>query len=113
MNYKTMKIEDIIKWCQDNNEVEWLKAKAAEKVDYKVYPTIKVAKVDENGNPVLSKKGKQLFANVADKSKEPAIEKRPITFIQIKQAFCEKFMPEIMPKSKAKKPSMYEIIKGL
>lgn len=29
MNYNTMKIEDIIKWCQDNNEVAWLKETAS------------------------------------------------------------------------------------
>lgn len=29
MNYKDMKIEDIIAWCKKNGEVEWLKEIAA------------------------------------------------------------------------------------
>jgi hypothetical protein len=28
MNYKDMKIEDIIAWCQKNNKVDWLKEAA-------------------------------------------------------------------------------------
>ena len=38
---------------------------------------------------------------------------RAITFIEIKRDFAKKFMPEIMPKSKEKKPSMFEKIKAL
>lgn len=34
MNYKDMKIEDIIQWCQANKQVDWLKEVAA-----KVYKT--------------------------------------------------------------------------
>ena len=113
MNYKDMKIDDIIKWCQDNNQVEWLKAKSAELVPCKVFPTVKVAKLNADGTPVLTKKGKQVFANVADKSKEPTVEMRPITYVQIKIAFVEKFMPELAPKKKTKEPSMYDRIKAL
>ena len=29
MNYKDMRIEDIIAWCQENKEVDWLKEAAA------------------------------------------------------------------------------------
>ena len=67
MDYKSMKIEDIINWCKANNEVEWLKA------------------------------------NVV----------KPNTYFQIKKAFCLKFMPEIMPKAKAKKASMYDLVANL
>lgn len=97
MNYKTMDINDIIAWCKENHEVEWLKATAAKKVEYKVYPKVK----GEDGKMH------------SDKSAKPKIEKRPISFIQIKIAFCEKFMPEIMPKKKEKKPSMYDLISML
>lgn len=34
MNYKDMRIEDIIAWCQENKQVEWLKQAAS-----KTYPT--------------------------------------------------------------------------
>ena len=100
MDYKSMKIEDIIKWCQENNEVEWLKKTASQKTKCEVYPRMKV--VNEKGKTV----------SVADKSKEPKIEERPISFIEIKKAFAEKFMPEIAP-AKAKKPSMYDLIASL
>lgn len=67
MNYKTMNLDDIVSWCQENNQVEWLKAQG--------------------------------------KAKK--------TFIEIKVNFAKKFMPEIMPKAKEKKPSMYDIINAL
>lgn len=76
MDFKTMKIEDIIEWCKANNQVAWLKETAA-----KTFPT-------ENGT-------------------------RQITFIEIKMAFAKKFMPEIMPVGKPKKPTMYELIANL
>ena len=67
IDYKTMNLDDIIDWCKENNEVDWLKKENA---------------------------------------------KKP-TFIQLKVAFAKKFMPEIMPKAKEKKPSMYDIINAL
>ena len=76
MDYKTLKIDDIITWCKANNQVEWLKAEAA-----KTFPT-------EDGT-------------------------RAITFIEIKVAFARKFMPEIMPEKKEKKPSMFDLINAL
>lgn len=95
MNYQDMSIEDIIQWCKDNNQVAWLKETASQKVEYKVYPRVK-----ENGRWRTDKTG------------EPKIEMRPISFIQIKIAFVNKFMPEIAPKAK-KKESMYDRIMAL
>ena len=91
MDFKTMNIDDIIKWCQDNGKVDWLKAKASEKREFKVYP-----KVD----------GK------TDKSQPPVVELRPISFIQIKKDFVEEFMPEIAPKAQ-KKETMFDKIMAL
>lgn len=106
MNFKTMDIEDIINWCKENNEVAWLKAKAKEKVEVKVYPRKKVIKTKEDGTTYKTTE--------ADKSKPYKIEKRDITFIQIKRDFCEKFMPELIPVAKEdKKPTMYDIIAAL
>lgn len=96
MDYKNMSIEDIITWCQQHNQVSWLKETAAKKMEYKVYPRVK----NEEGKLVV------------DKSAEPKIEMRPISFIQIKIAFVDKFMPEIAPK-KNKKPTMYDLIAAL
>lgn len=38
---------------------------------------------------------------------------RRITFIEIKKDFVEKFMPEIAPKAKEKKPTMFDLIAAL
>ena len=97
LDYKTMKIEHIIAWCQANNQVEWLKATASQKTAQKVYPKVKNAE------------GKM----VKDKTAKPSIVYTPISFIEIKTAFVEKFMPEIAPKKKEKKPTMYDIIANL
>lgn len=94
MDYKNLDINDIIKYCQEHNEVAWLKEIAAQKVPYKIYPRKKVD-------------GK----SVADKSQEPRIEMRPISFVQIKTAFLEHF--NLGTPAKPKEPTMYEIIANL
>jgi hypothetical protein len=94
-NYKDMKVEDIINWCVANNQVPWLQAKALETRPYKVYPKVKVD-------------GKMK----ADKTQEPVIEQRPISFIQLKLDFVNEFFPELAP-VKEKKQTMYDLIKNL
>jgi hypothetical protein len=73
LNYKFMTKDELIKWCVDNNQVEWLKEFAL--------------KEDEDGNYP--------------------------TFFEIKKAFSEKFMPDIIPVAKKKPATMYDIIKNL
>ena len=92
MNYKSMKIEDIIAWCQENNQVGWLKEQIA-----LTFPVMK--EVDGEKVQVLDKKGNP--------------KERKITFIELKLAFAEKFMPEIAPKGEPKKKTMYELIEAL
>lgn len=101
MDYETMSIDEIIEWCQENGQVAWLKKEAAKKVDCKVYPRMTV--INEKGRKVSK----------ADKSQEPKIEKRPITFIQLKINFVDKFMPEIRPTASEAEPTMYDRIKAL
>lgn len=101
MDYQTMSIEEIIEWCKDNGEVAWLKKEAAKKVECKVYPR----------KTVINEKGKKV--SKADKSQTPKIEKRPISFIQLKNNFVDKFMPEIRPVAQAAEPTMYDKIKAL
>ena len=101
MNYKTMTIEDIIKYCVDNDQVEWLKTAAAKEIEIKVYP--KKTYIDKNGKERTK----------GDKTQEPiGTKKTKISFVELKNAFCEEFMPEIAPK-KEKKASMYDIIAAL
>ena len=113
ITYKTLNIETIIAWCKQNNQVEWLKAEMAKEVPCKVYPRKKVAKLDENGNPVINDKGKVVYTSVADKSKKPTVEMRKISFVQIKNDFIDTFMPDLKPVAKAKKPTMYDIVNAL
>jgi len=94
-----MTIEDIISWCKANNQVAWLKAKAKETVIAERY-TKRIKTIND--------KGKEVW--VADKTSPKEKFKVPITYVQIKVAFCEKFMPEIMPKKAERKPNMYDII---
>lgn len=101
VDYQHLKIEHVIEWCKANNEVAWLKGIASQKVEYKVYP--RVAYLDENG--------KKRFKT--DKTAEPKVEMRPISYIQIKIAFVEKFMPNLKPEVKEKKQSMYDLIASL
>ena len=42
-----------------------------------------------------------------DRSQQPTIENRKITFIQIKQDFIAEYFPELAPKKKEKKVNMY------
>lgn len=98
-SYLDWDIDDIIAWCQENNEVAWLKATAAKKTEYKIYPRKKVTNA---AGKVVS---------VADKSQEPTIEERPISFVQIKTEFLEHF--NLVPEKKAKQPTMYDKIANL
>lgn len=113
MNYQSMNINDIIAWCKENNQVEWLKATMNTKVPYTQYPRKKVVKLDENGMVVVNKKGKVMYTTVADKSQKPTKVMRKPNFMHIKNAFVEKFMPEIKPVAKAKEPNMYDLIDSL
>lgn len=85
MDYKSMKIDDIIAWCIAHNQVAWLKATAAQ--------TFTQTITKEDGTT---------------EAKE-----RKITFIELKLAFVEKFMPEIAPERKPKQPSMFDKIAAL
>lgn len=93
--YRDLKIEDIIEWCVEHKEVKWLKEKAKEQQEFEVYP-----KVEKDGKMV------------ADKTQQPTKEMRPISFVQLKKDFAEKFMPEIAP-SKKKKKTMFDLIAEL
>lgn len=95
--YQDLTIDDIILWCQLNNQIAWLKEEAAKKTPYKKYPRVK----GEDGK------------YHADKTAEPEIEERPISFIQLKINFVHKFLPEIAPDSKEKKVTFHELIKNL
>lgn len=101
MDYQSMKIEDIIQWCVEHNQVAWLKAEAKKKVECKIYPRVKV--VTAEGTKTSK----------ADKTQPPKIEYRPITFVQLKLNFVNTFMPEIAPQKKEKKPTMFDIIESL
>lgn len=96
MEYRKIDFKFIMDYCEQHNEKDWLKAKVEETTEVKVYPKVKNA----NGKMV------------SDKSKKPKIEVRPISFLQVKNDFCAKFMPELLPKKGNKKKSMREMLKN-
>lgn len=102
-SFNDITIEDIIEYCKANKQVDWLKEIASKKIIVKRH-TERIQKMS-------AKTGKLEW--FVDKSSPVVEEETNITFVQIKRAFCEKFMPEIMPKAKPKKPTMFDLINAL
>lgn len=46
-DFQHLTLDDIIEWCQDNKQVEWLKEEAQKKFERKIYP--KVETISKNG----------------------------------------------------------------
>ena len=101
MDFKSMKIEDIINWCKENNKVDWLKAEI-QKTEKVERHTGKVKVVNEDGKTVTK----------VDKNSPVEVKEERISFITLKYNFCKEFMPELI-KKEDKKPSMYDLIMGL
>lgn len=110
LTYEGMTIQDIAEWCKANNQVKWLKELAATTVKVERY-TGRKQKLDADGKPALNKKGYPIY--VVDKASQKVTEEMPISFMQIKVEFVNKFMPELAPKKKDKKPNMYDLIANL
>lgn len=112
--YKDLSIDNIIDWCKAHGKVEWLKTISQTKVEVKKYPRKKEVKIGKDGKPELTKNGKSVkMVSVADKSQPPVIEKKRITFVQIKKAFAEEFAPDILPVAKSKGLNMYDKLDNL
>lgn len=108
IKYEDITLEYIEKWCVENNQIDWLIEISGTKTIQKRH-TGRIQKRDVNGNAVLNKNGKPVW--IVDKN-SPTIEVEiAITFIEIKKAFCEKFMPELAPKAKENKLSLHERLK--
>lgn len=103
MNYQKMTIDDIIGWCEENNQVEWLQRIAAK--------TTKVKR--HTGRIKVYDEAKQKYIYKADKTSPVVVKEQPISFMEIKTAFVDKFMPEIKPEKKEKYPTMFDRIKKL
>jgi hypothetical protein len=100
MDYLKMKKEDIGNWCLAHGAeaVAWIKAKSAETEVVPAYPKVR------------NEKGKM----VEDKTQAPIGTKVVrIQFTTLRRAFCEKYMPEILPKAKPKAESMYDYFANL
>jgi hypothetical protein len=99
---KELTLDDIINWCIENKQVKWLKAKAAEQIEQPIYPTVEY--VDKNGE----KKTKP------NKKAEPiGKELVNIPYVNIKRDWIAAFFPELAPKKKEKKLTMWERIAAL
>ena len=95
--YKNISSDDIINWCVENKQVEWLKEEAQKQIPHKIYP-----KVERNGKKKM------------DKTQEPIGETyKRITFVEMKLDFCDKFFPVLSPERQDKKESMFDRIMAL
>jgi len=94
--YRELDLNGIIEYCKGQGPagIAWLKETAKKKVPYKVYP-----------RTIVDGKAR------ADKTQEPKIEMRPISFVQLKMEFLTHF--NLAQPAKAKAPTMYEIIDAL
>ena len=101
-DWKSLNIDEITTWCVNNNQVEWLKEEVAKTTMEKRYPRVKVW--DE---------AKQKYVSKADKSKKPVMVEVPITFVEVKKDFMEKFFPEAIVGDKKKKPTFHDKIANL
>lgn len=99
-NPKDIDLEFIINWCKANNQVEWLKKENNKQQQVKRYPRKTI--IDENGKKV----------SVVDKTQEPTIKWEQVSFLTLRNAFIDEFMPEIRPAKKAKK-SFHDLIDEL
>lgn len=95
--HKDMTIDDIIAYCQEHGEIKWLKEQAAKKTERKVYPRVKGADGKKH----------------VDKTQEPKIEYQPISFVEIKAAFMDKFAPDERVGDKNKKTTFHNKIANL
>jgi hypothetical protein len=95
-DYKHLKFPTILEYCKENAEAaKWLKSFAAKKLPTMDYP------LKEDGTP--DKKA----------DKVPTGEEHTPTFLEIKYYFCKEFFPAILPKAKAKEPTIYDLIAAL
>lgn len=65
MDYKTMSIEDIINWCQENNQVAWLKAQAKNKPSFFIIKKAFVEKFMPEIKPVAKEKEPTMWDKIA------------------------------------------------
>lgn len=102
IKYEKLTINDVIDWCVENNQVEWLKATAEKEVEIKEYPKKEVTLAD--GKVVMR----------ADRKATPTKKMVKMPFTMLKHEFCKKFFPDKLPKEEAKnKPSMLDRIRAL
>lgn len=98
--YADWQIEEIIAYCQEHNEVEWLKATASKQIERPIYPKVES----------VSKTGKKTMR--MDKTAKPIGTKMDkISFVELKSEFIEHF--KLGEEKEPAKPSFYEIIANL
>jgi hypothetical protein len=110
LNYEKMDINDIMDWCEENNQLEWLENLLSKKVKVKRH-TERVPKLDKDGNIALNKKGYPIY--IVDKKSPVEVVEQNISFMEVKKAFIEKFeLEHIKPAKKDKAPTMLDKLKA-
>lgn len=65
LDYKMMDINDIINWCKENNQVEWLKAQSESKPSFFVLKKAFVEKFMPEIKPVKKEKEPTMWDKIA------------------------------------------------
>lgn len=100
--FKTLTLEQMVAYIEANapQDKRWFKEQAFEMRGKKVA----VPQFDKDGNPIMKtdKKGnaKQAVKMVEDKD---SVKTPVFNLLKAKYAFCNKYMPEIVPKAKTTK----------
>ena len=103
MTYQSLTKKDILNWCDEHNQLEWLLEELDKKTECKVYPRVKVKTEDGKIVSKVDKSNKDNFTT----------ELRDRSFVEVKLAFVKKFMPEIAPKPQEKEPTFKDEVKKL
>jgi hypothetical protein len=101
---KSVTIDNIIEYCQENNQIDWLKACASEPYKMPIYPTITVVGKDGTMKEKADKKADPIRYETVNKP-----------FTNIKAEFITKFFPELVAvkKQKKEKETMWDRIAKL
>lgn len=101
LDFKTLDVPTIARWCLENGQVEWLKEANAPKPT-PTYPMEEYTKKDGT------------IGKRANKKAEPLkVEMKTPSTVELKSLFMQKFFPDLAPTAGTKAPTKDELIAAL
>lgn len=108
-DFKTLGLEEMVDYIEKNapQEKRWFKEQAYELRAKKTA----VRQFDNNGNPIMKTDKNGKLKQVVKMVEVEGSEKKPVfNLLKAKYAFCNKFMPEIIPVAKPKKAKASDLL---